>query len=376
MRAASARERRQIDALELGHRQAREVAELRHEATQRAHLLFDDVARVAEASSKARVVALVALVEVLHGELDGRERVLDLVGQASRHLLPRGHALEVLDAITRAADVAHHRVERADELAHLVAAIGGHLDREVAGADLARGVGEHRDAAREPARDDETDRERRRDDGEQHRRVREEVEARDVARAIAQAAVDLGDLAGARVLVEGLDRCRDSDLDVERHLPLDVAAQRERALDSVVGRALHDDGRAIAATHRDAREAHARALVLAGAREHVGQMCGERVVARLARRRHEPVVVRDRVGGSIGVRAQRDEVPPVELEAVLELRLDARVHAHVERVAQDAVAEEERAQERHETRRPRARRGCASRSARSAGSCARARAGA
>ena len=82
-------------------REAREVREVADEPAQRADLLLDDLERRVEELPVARVVAAVLLVALLDGELDRRERVLDLVREALRHVLPRADALEELDARAR-----------------------------------------------------------------------------------------------------------------------------------------------------------------------------------------------------------------------------------------------------------------------------------
>ena len=78
--------------------------------------------------SSPRVLA----VALLHGELDGRERVLDLVREPLRHLLPRADALQVLDARARLLHLAEHAVEDARQLGQLVGARHRHAHVEVA----------------------------------------------------------------------------------------------------------------------------------------------------------------------------------------------------------------------------------------------------
>ena len=57
---------------------------------------------------------------LLDGELDRRQRVLDLVRQPLRHLLPGADPLQVLDARPRLLHLAQHPVEHARELRQLV----------------------------------------------------------------------------------------------------------------------------------------------------------------------------------------------------------------------------------------------------------------
>ena len=56
----------------------------------------------------------------------------------------------------------------------------------------------------------------------------------------------------------------------------------------------------------------------------------------------------DRVGGLVGAAPQRGEVVAVQREALLELLAHARVDAHLVRLAQRALAEQQRAEQRHE----------------------------
>ena len=101
------RDRRGLD---LGQRAER--AERVDEPAQRRDLFLDDLARVGEQLLEPRVVALVRRHALLHRELDRRQRILDLVREAARDVLPDAHALQVLDLPPRLVEVVEHRVER------------------------------------------------------------------------------------------------------------------------------------------------------------------------------------------------------------------------------------------------------------------------
>ena len=81
-------------------------------------------------------------MDLLHCELDRRERVLDLVGESACHLLPRPDALQVLDARAARLNLHHHAVERGREIRDLVLALLRHADVQVAFAHLLRGLGQ------------------------------------------------------------------------------------------------------------------------------------------------------------------------------------------------------------------------------------------
>jgi hypothetical protein len=155
--------------------QLRERGELVHEPLERPDLVLDDLARVLHELAELGVELLElrplpARLELLERELHGRERVLDLVGEAARDLLPPRDLLEVDDPVPALADLAHHRVERAGEPRHLV---GGparvHLDGEIARGEALDGEDEVRHPARRPPRDE---------DAEQRRHHRGEHEQR------------------------------------------------------------------------------------------------------------------------------------------------------------------------------------------------------
>ena len=159
---------RRLDQVGLG--QAREVREVADESAKRTDLLLDDLERRVEQVAEPRVVAGILPVTLLHGELDRRERVLDLVGEPLRHLLPLPHALQKLDAGAGLDHFAEHAIERRREIGQLVGAgdRGAHreipLGDEVDRRDEAVDAGGH--AAREQRAEDERDEHR---DAEQHR---------------------------------------------------------------------------------------------------------------------------------------------------------------------------------------------------------------
>ena len=78
----------------LAGRHPGEGGELVHEHLQLLHLLDDRAGALVEHGAAVVELAGVAAAEPLGGELDGRQGVLDLVGNAPRHLAPRFHALD------------------------------------------------------------------------------------------------------------------------------------------------------------------------------------------------------------------------------------------------------------------------------------------
>ncbi len=108
-----------------------------------------------EQGAKLRVVADVLAMALLDGELDRRQRVLDLVRQPLRHLLPRADALQVLDARPRLLHLAEHPVEDAGELRQLVGAGDRNAHVEVARRDPVDRVRQAVDSPRDPAREKE-----------------------------------------------------------------------------------------------------------------------------------------------------------------------------------------------------------------------------
>ena len=124
------------------------------------------------ALSKSPALVFVDLEDVLGRQLDGRQGVLDLVGDLAGHLGP-GHLLAHLGQLLLVGlEVPDHRVEAVDEGHHLVPGLvlDGHLEVAQAdlagpGQELADGNDDHAlDAAGED--DDEDDEEGREDDEE------------------------------------------------------------------------------------------------------------------------------------------------------------------------------------------------------------------
>ena len=73
---------------QVGGGQARELRELVHQVLERVHLLDDGLAALGQDLLEARGRLDVGLADPLGRELDGGERVLDLVGELPRHLAP------------------------------------------------------------------------------------------------------------------------------------------------------------------------------------------------------------------------------------------------------------------------------------------------
>jgi hypothetical protein len=115
----------------------------------------------------AGIVAAVLAGQLLHGQLNRGERVLDLVGQAPRDFLPGRHLLQVFEARTRLAKLGHHAVKGAAKLGQLVLALGRHAHLQIAGAHAAGGIVQARHPARDLAGEEPAD-ERRRGQHHQH----------------------------------------------------------------------------------------------------------------------------------------------------------------------------------------------------------------
>ena len=147
--------RREICARELG-----KSAELADEPPQGGDLFLDDRPCVLELLPIGLVFTVVGLAHLLGGKLDRGERVLDLVRQASREVLPGADALQVFDASTGIAQVANHIVERLRELRDLVGRARRQGHGQVPRADLPRRVRQRGYPARHAAGDDRTDQER------------------------------------------------------------------------------------------------------------------------------------------------------------------------------------------------------------------------
>jgi hypothetical protein len=102
----------------LGH--AREVGELGDDPAQPIGLLEHGRGRLLEDVAERRVLLAPGLAQVVHRHLDRRQRVLDLVGQPARDLLPRRDALGDHQPLLGGAQILEHQVEGAGHLAELV----------------------------------------------------------------------------------------------------------------------------------------------------------------------------------------------------------------------------------------------------------------
>ena len=82
----------------------RERGELGDDAAQRAHLLEDRVGAGLERAREVLAAVREHAAQVLRGELDGGQRVLDLVRDLARHVRPGGEAVAALEvaALARA----------------------------------------------------------------------------------------------------------------------------------------------------------------------------------------------------------------------------------------------------------------------------------
>ena len=98
-----AQEQIEIDGGRLDLGQLGEGREIVDQAAQSGDLLAQDLAGGIEQLSVRGIVAAVFAGQLLHGQLDWREWVLDLMGQPARDLLPGRHFLQVFEARTRLA---------------------------------------------------------------------------------------------------------------------------------------------------------------------------------------------------------------------------------------------------------------------------------
>ena len=128
-----------------------------------ADLFFDDVGRVVYELREGRVPCRCSLTELVDREPDWRQRVLDLVRETARELLPSGHLLEVHDAISRLGDLLDHSVEAIAELGDFVVPSQGNRETRFAFSDALRREREACDSLRHRTRKEE-----RRDDGDAH----------------------------------------------------------------------------------------------------------------------------------------------------------------------------------------------------------------
>ena len=115
-----------LDLGELG--EGREVVD---QPPDRADLLVEDLVRRTEQVAVRRIVAAVLRAQLLHRELDRRQRVLDLVRQAPRDLLPGRQLLHVFEARPRLPQLGHHAVEGTAQIVELVAPGRRHPHRQI-----------------------------------------------------------------------------------------------------------------------------------------------------------------------------------------------------------------------------------------------------
>ena len=150
---------REVHGPEMGPRKTREVAEGLDHPPERAQLLQDGVARLAEERLEVRGsrgrLAVEGAPQGLDGELDREEGLLQLVGQASGDLAPRGNPLGLHQAGSREAQLGGHFVEGPGQGAQLVFRAHGHGDPQIAPRDLPRRLGQLADGAGQPTRDEE-----------------------------------------------------------------------------------------------------------------------------------------------------------------------------------------------------------------------------
>ena len=126
--------------LKLGIGEPREAREAVGQLFEPHDLLDDRGGLLVEDRVEVGALQLAGAPQHLHGAEDGRQRVLQLVGQAAGNLLPRSDPLGLHQARLSALEVDGHLVERRHQAVHLCAAARAHLDacREVARGERAR----------------------------------------------------------------------------------------------------------------------------------------------------------------------------------------------------------------------------------------------
>ena len=286
---------------------------------------------------------------LLDGELDGRERVLDLVGQPARHLLPGADPLEELDARARLLHLSEHPVEDEREVGELVGPRDGYADLEVARCDLV-------DRARQPAdpRGDAASEEQAEDHRRDHRDPEQHGERLEVAGVHAGALllelrVRLVHLAGALelVLVPPVERVRGDErgrrtVAAERS---EGAAHLELALVLLVERLTPVSRRervtVVVALHGEGDQ------LRVGGEEVAQRGSGSGAVA-AAHGFTEARIARDALGLVPHVVFDRADVVLVEIDPPFELLLDLGPQPHRRRRRQERVREHHRAREREE----------------------------
>ena len=111
------------------------MPEQSHLAEDRVDAAFDD---------RTRVAALVGVnaQEMLCGQLNRRERILDLMGDLPRHLGPRLEPVRALELDALGLELASHAVERVHQAAQLVDRSHGNAGVEIAAGDALRRSGQ------------------------------------------------------------------------------------------------------------------------------------------------------------------------------------------------------------------------------------------
>ncbi len=181
------REVEDVELDRLGTRHPRELAELGDDAPQTLDLFEDRDGRLLEDLVEVRVLLLVRFSHRLDRDLDGRERVLDLVRDSARDVPPGRDPLGAEEPPLRALELSCHRVERLERAADVTSRL--HSDRrfEIAGGDAAGRVLELGERPRQPEGEHETDGQRERE--------------RDAA-TDQETAIELGELRQKRAVVE------------------------------------------------------------------------------------------------------------------------------------------------------------------------------
>src|SRR5262249_38728253 len=87
-------------------------------------------------------IALAGALHVFDGDLQRKERILELVGKAARQLAPGGDALGLNEALALGDQLAGHAVEGAGKLADFVVGRNVNSGGPIAGGDAAGAFGE------------------------------------------------------------------------------------------------------------------------------------------------------------------------------------------------------------------------------------------
>src|SRR5579885_985629 len=127
----------QIDGLKFGRRHAGEITEASDDAAQVGQFGQQRGGALAEHFVELLGMLIAGALEIFHGDLEGEERVLELVGQAAGEFAPGRYALRLNQAIALFGKLPGHLVEGFGQSADLVAGADVHAGAPVPSGHLA-----------------------------------------------------------------------------------------------------------------------------------------------------------------------------------------------------------------------------------------------